>query len=256
MQHHDSPAPVDNPAGAEGPAPGSGTSILDVQWRDHRRLEELMDAYEAPGTSPEQRGEAVHALVRESSMHSVGEEQVFYPRIRTLLPDGDVLADRGLIEHQQVKELLADLQRMGPLDPGFDARAQVMIADLREHIRDEDTDVLPRLRQAATREQLQDMGEALERIKPFSPVRSHPRAPSRPPANRVIIPVTARLDRVRDSVIELLPGGEAMPRLTRRRMRLRLLLGVAAVATAGAAARRSGISLRSGRSGRLRLPGR
>ncbi len=122
----------------------TGSSILDVQWRDHRRLEELMDAYEAPGATAEQRGEAVHSLVRESSMHSVGEEQVFYPAIRKLLPDGDLLADRGLVEHQQVKQLLADLQRMGPLDPGFDARAQVMVADLREHIHDEDSDVLPR----------------------------------------------------------------------------------------------------------------
>ncbi len=105
----------------------TGNSILDVQWRDHRRLEKLMDAYEAPGATAEQRGEAVHSLVRESSMHSVGEEQVFYPAIRKLLPDGDLLADRGLVEHQQVKQLLADLQRITPLDPGFHARAQVMM---------------------------------------------------------------------------------------------------------------------------------
>ncbi len=124
MEHNDNPARADSPSVGkhspvgEPPAPGAGTGILDVQWRDHRRLEELMDAYEAPGATPEQRGKAVHALVRESSMHSVGEEQVFYPAIRTLLPDGDLLADRGLIEHQQVKKLLADLQRMGPLDPG------------------------------------------------------------------------------------------------------------------------------------------
>ncbi len=39
-------------------AAGSGGSILDVQWRDHRRLEELMDAYEAPEATAEQRGAA------------------------------------------------------------------------------------------------------------------------------------------------------------------------------------------------------
>jgi hemerythrin superfamily protein len=244
VEHNDNPAPADNPPVGnhppvgEPPAPGAGTSILDVQWRDHRRLEELMDAYEAPGATAEQRGAAVHALVRESSMHSVGEEQVFYPAIRTVLPDGDQLADRGLIEHQQVKQLLADLQRMGPLDPGFDARAQVMIADLREHIRDEDTDILPRLQQAATPEQLQQMGQALERIKPLSPTRSHPLAPSRPPANRVIVPITTRLDRSRDTVVARLTRGQAMPRLTRRRMRARLLLAVGTAVAAGTALRR------------------
>ena len=40
---------------------------------------------------------------------------MFYRRIHALLPDGNVLADHGLIEHQQVKELLADLQRMARL---------------------------------------------------------------------------------------------------------------------------------------------
>ncbi len=217
----------------------TGSSILDVQWRDHRRLEELMDAYEAPGATAEQRGEAVHSLVRESSMHSVGEEQVFYPAIRKLLPDGDLLADRGLVEHQQVKQLLADLQRMGPLDPGFDARAQVMVADLREHIHDEDSDVLPRVQQAATADQLQEMGEALERIKPFSPIRSHPRAPSRPPANRVIVPITARLDRVRDAGARRLGIGQALSTRTRRgRPAWRLLAVGGAAVVAGAAVRR------------------
>ncbi len=244
MELNEKPAPADNPLirkhppVGEPPAPGAGTSILDVQWRDHRRLEELMDAYEAPGATAEQRGAAVHAVVRESSMHSVGEEQVFYPAIRRLLPDGDLIADRGLIEHQQVKQLLADLQRMGPLDPGFDARAQVMIADLREHIRDEDTDVLPRVQQAATLEQLHQMGQALERIKPLSPTRSHPLAPSRPPANRVIVPLTARLDRARDTVAARLTRGEALPRLTRRRSRGRLLAAVVTGVAAGAGLRR------------------
>ncbi len=52
------------------------SSMLDVQWRDHRRLEKLIDDYEAPGATAEQRGEAVHSLVGESSTHSAGEEQV------------------------------------------------------------------------------------------------------------------------------------------------------------------------------------
>ncbi len=56
---------------------------------------------------------------------------------------------------------------MTPLDPGFHARAQVMIAELREHIHDEDSDLLSCVQQAATAGQLEEMGEALERIKPF-----------------------------------------------------------------------------------------
>lgn len=220
----------------------TGSSILDVQWRDHRRLEELMDAYEAPSATAEQRGEAVHSLVRESSMHSVGEEQVFYPAIRKLLPDGDLLADRGLVEHQQVRQLLADLQRMGPLDPAFDARAQVLIADLREHIHDEDSDVLPRVQQAATADQLEEMGEALQRIKPFSPTRSHPRAPSRPPANRVVVPITARLDRVRDAMARRVGTGQARSTRTRRgRLTWRLLTVGGAAVVAVASVRRSAV---------------
>ncbi len=113
-----------------------------------------------------------------------------------------------------------------------------MIADLREHIRDEDTDILPRLQQAATPEQLQQMGQALERIKPLSPTRLHPLAPSRPRVNRVIGPITVRLDRARDAVVARLSRGETMPRLTRRRMRARLLLAVGTAVATGTALRR------------------
>ncbi len=45
-----------------------------------------MDDDEALGATAEQRGEAVHSLVREASMHSVGEEQLFYPRSASSCP--------------------------------------------------------------------------------------------------------------------------------------------------------------------------
>lgn len=104
---------------------------------------------------------------------------------------------------------------------------------------DEDSDVLPRVHQAATADQLEEMGEALERIKPFSPIRSHPRVPSRPPANRVIVPITARLVRVRDAVARRLGTGQAVSTRTRRgRPAWRLLAVGGAAVVAAASVRR------------------
>jgi hypothetical protein len=47
-------------------------------------------------------------------VHAVIEEEILYPAMREVLPDGDRLVDEALQEHQEAKELLSRIDGKDP----------------------------------------------------------------------------------------------------------------------------------------------
>ncbi|GAA4103224.1 hypothetical protein GCM10022214_81850 [Actinomadura miaoliensis] len=161
-------------------------------------VEQLFRDYHA-AASERQRRAVVQILVRELSKHAAVEELLFYPFAGRLL-DADEEIDRHLQEHMTVKRLLAELDRL----PEGDERTGRLVAGLRrelaEHIREEEGDLMPRVRARAGAEALRTLGEDIRRAKERAPTRPHPAAPDRPPALALAAPVAAVYDRVRDRI--------------------------------------------------------
>lgn len=59
---------------------------------------------------------ALKDIVRELSIHVAVEEQALYPAMRPSLPNGDEKVDHAIDEHQQVKEILVELDGADPED--------------------------------------------------------------------------------------------------------------------------------------------
>ena len=174
-------------------------NAVELLTNDHRTVDELFDRYLAGGDAKGKKG-IVEEIIRELSIHASIEEQILYPGIRSVLPDGDSLADEAIDEHKEVKELLADLDRMDPSDSDFDTKVRRVIEDVRHHAEEEEREMFPKLRAAVSKKRLDEMGKAMERAKSAAPTRPHPRAPARPPGNLVAGPLAAVVDRVRDAV--------------------------------------------------------
>lgn len=168
---------------------------------DHRTVESLFRRYESlqSGGTEEERERLVHDMIRELSVHAAIEEQVLYPEAERALPEGEALAREALDEHAEAKEVLAELDDIAPSDAGFDAKVRNLIADVRHHVEEEETEMFPKLRAALSSDELDDMGRKLERAKSMAPTRPHPHAPSTPPGNLVAGPMAAVVDRVRDA---------------------------------------------------------
>lgn len=49
-------------------------------------------------------------------VHAAIEEQIFYPAVRSAIPDVDLDVREGMEEHGVVERLLADLQHLDPTD--------------------------------------------------------------------------------------------------------------------------------------------
>lgn len=176
------------------------TDLISVITEDHRAVERVFGELERGTTSPEHRKELADHVIAELVRHSVAEEQYMYPAARKHLKDGDDLADHEIDEHAEAERVMKRLEGLGPQDKDFEPLVKQLIDGVRHHIKDEEEDLLPRLRSACSPEELDELGEKVLRAKKIAPTRPHPAAPDRPPANLVLAPGTAFVDKIRDAL--------------------------------------------------------
>ena len=168
---------------------------VDVLVSDHRHVEALFSRLES---GPVEQA-ALDELIRELSIHAAIEEQVLYPAIRKEVGD-EALVEHSLEEHQEAKELLRSIEKGGAEDPETPQLLTKLIASVREHVQEEEGQVLPKLRSSVAPETLITIGEALEKAKKTAPTHPHPNAPNTPPGNIIAGGPAALVDRARDKI--------------------------------------------------------
>lgn len=85
------------------------------------------------------------------------------------------MATAQLAEHAEAEEVLKAIENTDATDARFDE----LIGDIRHHLRDEENDLLPKLRAACDAGELRDLGDKVARKK-MAPTRPHPAAPDTP----------------------------------------------------------------------------
>jgi hemerythrin superfamily protein len=144
--------------------------------------------------------QTMERIVTELSVHASVEEQVFYPEVKRRVPGSKRLVDHGLDEHQELKETLARLQSMSPDSPEFDAVMRKVISDVADHVKEEESELFPKVRKAMSKQELTDMAALMRTAKRAAPTRPHPLAPSTPPGNVIVGAAAALVDKARDAV--------------------------------------------------------
>ena len=176
---------------------------------DHQTVEALFKRFEQAGDRAfVEKREIVDRIIEELSIHASIEELVFYPATRSLVPETNDIALESLEEHHIVKWVLSELEGLDPHDERFTAKVTVLIENVRHHIDEEQDEYFPMVREALTRAQLAEIGEALADAKSTAPTHPHPRAPDSPPMN-VITTITGVVDRIADNVNGIAQGGVA-----------------------------------------------
>lgn len=141
---------------------------IELIKTDHRTADELFVRFEqAPDR--DQQAAILAEIVAELSRHAAIEEAILYPAIRELVPDGEQLVLHADEEHLEVKMALAELERMSADDAQFEQKAAKMIGDTRHHVSEEESEVLPKLAEACTRERLTELGRQLAEAKASAP---------------------------------------------------------------------------------------
>ncbi|OTB03944.1 hypothetical protein M426DRAFT_59470 [Hypoxylon sp. CI-4A] len=172
-------------------------SISAVIHQDHRQIEKYHDKIVKSNDRDTQR-QYQNAFVWELTRHAIAEELLVYPTMETGLNHGKDMADKDRAEHQVTKEQLYKFQNMNPGDKDFIPTLESLMKDLKMHMKEEEEHDLVKLEEALLPSRSKDLAQQFEMAKAFTPTRSHPSAPNKPPYESVVGLMTAPLDKIRD----------------------------------------------------------
>lgn len=172
---------------------------IEMLKRDHRDVEGMFHQYER-AQDPDEQTRIAHQVVHDLAVHGEIEELRFYPRMREVLPNGDKLADEAINEHVEAKQTMNEIDSMTAHDDGFHQRMTELIAEIRHHVEEEETQMLPAIRDQLSTQELGDLGAKMENARSMVPTRPHPNAPTSPGAKAAAGPPVALVDRIRDAI--------------------------------------------------------
>jgi hemerythrin superfamily protein len=184
---------------------------------DHRMIQALfdkLDKLEGKGRDKAKRA-LVEKLVRELSVHSAIEEEIFYPAVKMRIPGCAEEILKSLEEHGVMKWELYAISSIEPDDDRYDAKLAVLRDSTLHHIEEEENELFPRVKAAFDLTKLNQLGTALERAKKTAPTRPQPRAPDEPPANFVANLGAGVVDRARDAARAMMRRGERRAAVSR-----------------------------------------
>jgi hemerythrin superfamily protein len=140
----------------------------DLLDADHKAVKKMFKEYEEWASSrarnaSQKKKELAEQICLELTVHAQIEEEIFYPALREVFKDTDLL-DEAKVEHQSAKDLIAQLQGAGEPDEMFDAKVKVLGEYIDHHVKEEKGEIFPKAR-AARKLDLMAMREQLETRK-------------------------------------------------------------------------------------------
>jgi iron-sulfur cluster repair protein YtfE (RIC family) len=113
---------------------------LDLLKADHDKIRALFREFEQLKGIEEQeerKVEITEEICYELSLHAALEEEIFYPAVRSLV-DNDELIDEAELEHAGARELINQLEVMYPGDEHYEATVAVLNDEVERHIEKEE----------------------------------------------------------------------------------------------------------------------
>ena len=171
--------------------------VIELLEHDHREVEQMFAEYEQ-ATSKEQKETLRDRIIIELVRHSEAEEQAVYPLIRKRIDNGDQIIEHEIDEHSKAERIMKELDKMSADDPQFGVLMTQLMTAIKEHVAEEENDVFPQFRSRVDADELNKLGETVERLKKIVPTHPHPMAPDHPPFNALLGPGAGLVDRLRD----------------------------------------------------------
>lgn len=148
------------------------TNAISLIKRDHRAVEHSYKQYQKEQDS-EKGQERKRALAQEIldslEMHAAMEEKYFYPVLR----EEDQEQGEGMIseaegEHKQMKVLIKEAKH-APVGHGLDGKLQELMEIVMHHVKEEESEILPRAEEVLGEERLNELGSEMEPHSPSNP---------------------------------------------------------------------------------------
>lgn len=109
-------------------------NAVELLKADHRKVEDLFEQYKkARG----RKAEIAKQICFELTVHTMLEEELFYPACREAGVDEGKL-DEGIVEHDAGKMMMAEIEKGGPDEDFYDAKVKVLSEEIEHHVKEEE----------------------------------------------------------------------------------------------------------------------
>lgn len=121
---------------------------IELLKSDHEKVLQLFSKFEkTKDKDADAKRDLVENVCSQLTVHAQIEEELFYPALRDVLDDQDLL-DEALVEHDMAKQLIADLESMEPDEDLYDAKFTVLGEYVKHHIDEEEKEIFTKAKKA------------------------------------------------------------------------------------------------------------
>lgn len=120
----------------------------DLLDADHKAVKKMFTEFEELAESRgsrEKKRMLADKICRELTVHAQIEEEIFYPAVRKAIKE-ELMMNEAEVEHTTAKELISQIQEMGPGDALFDAKVLVLGEYIDHHVKEERSEMFPKAR--------------------------------------------------------------------------------------------------------------
>ena len=122
----------------------------DLLDADHVAVKHLFVEYARLAFGGDPAGERqayATKICSELTVHAQIEEEIFYPALRKVI-DAPQLLDEAEAEHQEAKDMIAQIEAMAGPDEAMDDLVAKLAAAIEHHVKEERTQLFPKARSA------------------------------------------------------------------------------------------------------------
>ena len=127
------------PKSTADPKKGASTTPdadpTEILKSDHRKVEQLFSSFEKAADA-EQKSELAAQICTELMVHTLIEEEIFYPACRGHMEQR--LLEEAQVEHESAKTLIIEIRAGSPDDQYFNAKVKVLSEEIKHHVREEE----------------------------------------------------------------------------------------------------------------------
>jgi len=145
------------------PTSGRAKDAVALLKADHREVEKLFKKYQGLGERAiKSKGTTIQKVCTELQVHDVLERELLYPMTEPI--DGK-LTEHALEEHQEVNDLIEEIQNTEPDDERMEGLMAKLISDVKEHVQEEEKQLFPKLQKGVDKITLKETGKAMSELK-------------------------------------------------------------------------------------------
>jgi hemerythrin superfamily protein len=126
-------------------------NAFELLKQDHQKVKDLFEEFDAaPDIVTKQH--IVEQVIKELTLHSEVEEELFYPAVREASEEANDLVDEAIDEHQTVRAIIEELQGIASSDAGYDEKFHELAENVVHHAEEEESEIFPAAQQGETGE--------------------------------------------------------------------------------------------------------